>query len=41
MSGPLHGGAPARVLHMLEEIEDTGDADGYVQGPCWTTRRPA
>ncbi len=31
MSGPLHGGAPSRVLHMLEEIEDTGDADDYVR----------
>jgi len=31
MSGPLHGGAPSRVLHMLEEIEQTGDADGYVR----------
>jgi len=31
MSGPLHGGAPARVLHMIEEVEDTGDADAYVK----------
>jgi citrate synthase len=31
LSGPLHGGAPARVLHMLEEVERTGDADGYVK----------
>jgi len=30
MSGPLHGGAPSRVLHMIEEVERTGDADGYV-----------
>ncbi|MDQ1304455.1 MAG: citrate synthase [Actinomycetota bacterium] len=30
MSGPLHGGAPSRVLGMIEEIERTGDADGYV-----------
>jgi citrate synthase len=30
MSGPLHGGAPARVLHMIEEVERTGDADRYV-----------
>ena len=30
MSGPLHGGAPARVLHMIEEVERTGDAAGYV-----------
>src|SRR5437899_1289465 len=31
MSGPLHGGAPARVLHMIEEVELTGDAPGYVK----------
>ncbi|HTJ66243.1 MAG TPA: citrate synthase 2 [Actinospica sp.] len=31
MSGPLHGGAPSRVLHMIEEIERTGDAKKYVQ----------
>ncbi len=31
LSGPLHGGAPARVLHMIEEVERTGDAAGYVK----------
>ncbi|GAA2139182.1 citrate synthase 2 [Kitasatospora kazusensis] len=31
MSGPLHGGAPSRVLHMVEEVERTGDPDGYVR----------
>ncbi len=31
MSGPLHGGAPSRVLGMIEEIERTGDPEGYVQ----------
>ena len=31
MSGPLHGGAPARVLGMIEEVERTGDAEGYVK----------
>ncbi|WP_062217047.1 citrate synthase 2 [Streptomyces sp. NBRC 109706] len=31
MSGPLHGGAPSRVLGMIEEIERTGDAEGYVR----------
>ena len=30
MSGPLHGGAPARVLPMIEEVERTGDARGLV-----------
>jgi citrate synthase len=32
MSGPLHGGAPSRVLHMIEEVERTGDAASYVKG---------
>ncbi|MBB0232160.1 citrate synthase [Streptomyces calidiresistens] len=32
MSGPLHGGAPSRVLGMIEEIERTGDAEAYVRG---------
>jgi citrate synthase len=31
MSGPLHGGAPARVLHMVEEVERTGNAEAYVK----------
>lgn len=31
MSGPLHGGAPARVLPMIEEVERTGDARTYVK----------
>ena len=32
MSGPLHGGAPARVLPMIEEVERTGDARAVVKG---------
>jgi len=32
MSGPLHGGAPARVLPMLEQVERTGDPIGLVKG---------
>ena len=32
MSGPLHGGAPSRVLGMIEEIERSGDASAYVRG---------
>ena len=32
MSGPLHGGAPSRVLHMIEEVEKSGDASAYVKG---------
>jgi citrate synthase len=31
MSGPLHGGAPSRVLGMIEEVERSGDAEGYVR----------
>ena len=31
MSGPLHGGAPSRVLHMIEGVEKTGDARKYVK----------
>jgi citrate synthase len=32
MSGPLHGGAPARVIPMIEEAERTGDARAVVRG---------
>jgi citrate synthase len=32
MSGPLHGGAPSRVLHMIEGVEQIGDASTYVRG---------
>ena len=32
MSGPLHGGAPARVLSMIEGVEKQGDARAYVKG---------
>ena len=32
LSGPLHGGAPSRVLHMIEAVERSGDAVGYVKG---------
>src|SRR5687768_1010025 len=31
LSGPLHGGAPSRVLDMLDELADEGDADRYVK----------
>ena len=31
LSGPLHGGAPARVLPMLDEVAATGDPEGYVR----------
>jgi citrate synthase len=31
LSGPLHGGAPSRVLAMLDEVEATGDAERWVK----------
>jgi citrate synthase len=31
LSGPLHGGAPSRVLQMIDEVERTGDPEGYVK----------
>ena len=31
LSGPLHGGAPSRVLTMLDGVEETGDAERYVK----------
>jgi len=31
LSGPLHGGAPARVLPMLDEVARTNDPEGYVR----------
>src|SRR5436309_13709411 len=30
LSGPLHGGAPSRVLKMVDEVEREGDARRYV-----------
>jgi citrate synthase len=31
LSGPLHGGAPSRVLKMLDDVADSGDAERYVK----------
>jgi citrate synthase len=31
MSGPLHGGAPSRVLHMIEDIEKGIDPTTYIK----------
>ncbi|MGH3052492.1 MAG: citrate synthase 2 [Gaiellaceae bacterium] len=31
LSGPLHGGAPTRVLKMLDEVADAGDVRQYVR----------
>jgi citrate synthase len=31
LSGPLHGGAPSRVLKMLDEVAEMGDAERWVK----------
>ena len=31
LSGPLHGGAPARVLQMIAEVEASGNAEAWVK----------
>ncbi len=31
LSGPLHGGAPSRVLKMLDDVAASGDAEQYVK----------
>ena len=31
LSGPLHGGAPSRVLRMLDDVAELGDAERYVK----------
>jgi citrate synthase len=31
LSGPLHGGAPSRVLQMLDDVAQSGDAAAYVR----------
>jgi citrate synthase len=31
LSGPLHGGAPTRVLRMLDDVAESGDPDAYVR----------
>jgi len=31
LSGPLHGGAPARVLPMLDAVAGSGDPEGWVR----------
>ncbi|MGI8557821.1 MAG: citrate synthase 2 [Solirubrobacteraceae bacterium] len=31
LSGPLHGGAPSRVLKMLDEVAESGDAERWVK----------
>jgi citrate synthase len=39
LSGPLHGGAPSRVLHMLDDVERSGDPVGYVKKELDAGRR--
>jgi citrate synthase len=31
LSGPLHGGAPAHVIPMIDEVAKVGDAERYVE----------
>ena len=38
LSGPLHGGAPARVLPMLDAAAESGDPEGYVESLLETGR---
>ena len=40
LSGPLHGGAPARVLPMLDAAAAAPSVEGFVEGPA-RPRRPA
>ncbi len=39
LSGPLHGGAPSRVLHMLDDVERSGDPTAYVKRELDAGRR--
>ncbi|MBA3381151.1 MAG: citrate synthase 2 [Actinobacteria bacterium] len=39
LSGPLHGGAPAYVLPMLEEVAGTGDAARWVEEALTSGKR--
>ncbi|HJU46526.1 MAG TPA: citrate synthase 2 [Gaiellaceae bacterium] len=39
LSGPLHGGAPAYVKPMLEEVAAVGDAEGWVRDALKSGRR--
>jgi citrate synthase len=32
LSGPLHGGAPAHVIPMIDEVAETGDPEAWVSG---------
>ncbi|MGM0558962.1 MAG: citrate synthase [Myxococcota bacterium] len=39
LKGPLHGGAPGPVLDMLDAIEESGDAVGWIRGELDAGRR--
>ena len=39
LSGPLHGGAPSRVLQMLDDVDKAGDATAYVKAELDAGRR--
>jgi citrate synthase len=39
LSGPLHGGAPAYVKPMLDEVAQTGDAEAWVANALATGKR--
>jgi citrate synthase len=39
LSGPLHGGAPAYVKPMLEEVKASGDAEAWVQDALASGKR--
>ncbi len=39
LSGPLHGGAPAYVKPMLEEVEELGDAERWVRDAVESGKR--
>jgi citrate synthase len=39
LSGPLHGGAPAYVKPMLEEVQQMGDAEGWVNDALVSGKR--
>jgi citrate synthase len=39
LSGPLHGGAPAYVKPMLEEVAASGDAEAWVQDALASKKR--
>ncbi|MCW2598845.1 MAG: Citrate (Si)-synthase [Frankiales bacterium] len=39
LSGPLHGGAPSRVLSMLDDVERTGDPKAFVKAELDAGRR--